>query len=251
METAKGMEYITQAAKLNPAFINAFIKTNDENFSKDWPQFRQLIQPDYAPAYFWKNIFPLYGGSWATADTRFGADCLGLSVLTYGAVSLFLLVMLMVLDTLVWSRDTVRKIYTCKLCQTPICRKCKRGGICQDCFNSTQHIRNENIRQRIMAKLQFRSRRYHVTVAAALDMLFPGTGMLYDGAPLYATLPVLMASSVVYGLYFVLLFPALEYPAWLLSGISPPLFAVCALYNAFFIGRIVAQVVRELKPKGE
>jgi hypothetical protein len=251
METAKGMEYITQAAKLNPVSINAFIKSNDESFSKDWPQLRQLIQPDYSPAFFWKNIFPRYGGSWATADTRFGADCLGLSILTYGAVSLFLLVMLLVLDSLVWSRDTVRKIYTCKLCQTPICRKCKRGGICQDCFNSTQHIRNENIRQRIMAKLQFRSRRFHVVVATALDTLFPGAGMLYAAAPLYATLPVLVATSVVYGSYFVLLFPMLDYPAWLWGRISPPLFAACALYNAFFIGRTVTQVVRELKSRGE
>jgi tetratricopeptide (TPR) repeat protein len=251
METAKGMEYITQAAKLNPAYINSFIKTNDDNFSKDWPLVRQLIQPDYAPQYFWKNIFPGHAGSWRTANDRFGVDCLGMPILLYGGISLFLLVMLMILDTFVWSKDMVRKIYVCKLCQTPICRKCKRGGICQDCFNSTQHIRNENIRQRIMGKIQLRSRRFHVIIATFLDMLFPGSGMLYSSAPLYRTLPVLVATSVVYGSYLTLLQPSLHYPACLFHSIVMPLFIGCCVYNSFFIVRTVTQLFRELKPRGE
>jgi tetratricopeptide (TPR) repeat protein len=251
METAKGMEYITQAAKLNPAFINAFIKTNDELFSKDWPLIRQLIQPDYAPSYFWKNIFPRYGGSWSSANDRFGADCLGMSILSYGGTSLFLLILLMALDTLVWSRDTVRKIYVCKLCQTPICRKCKRGGICQDCFNTTQHIRNENIRQRIMAKIQFRSRRFHVLIATFLDMAVPGAGMLYSNASVYWTLPVLILTAIVYGSYLTVLYPSTTCPAWLMSSIVMPGLAVCIAYNIFFMVRTVTQVVRELKLPGE
>jgi hypothetical protein len=251
METAKGMEYITQAARLNPAYINAFIKTNDENFSKDWPLVRQLIQPDYAPSYFWKNIFPGHAGSWKSADKRFGADCLGVPMLPYAGISLFLCVMLLILDTFVWSKDMVKKIYVCKLCQMPICRKCKRGGICQDCFNSTQHIRNENIRQRIMAKIQIRSRRFHVIIATILDMLFPGSGMLYAGAPLYQTLPVLCATSIVYGSDLALLQPSFNYPAWLFHGIAMPLLIVCCLYNVFFLGRTVTQLLRELRPRGE
>jgi tetratricopeptide (TPR) repeat protein len=251
METAKGMEYITQAAKLNPASINAFIKTNDELFSKDWPLVRQLIQPDYAPSYFWKNIFPRFGGSWDSANDRFGADCLGMSILAYGGASLFLLILLMALDTLVWSKDTVRKIYVCKLCQTPICRKCKRGGICQDCFNSTQHIRNENIRQRIMAKIQFRSRRFHVLIATFLDMAVPGAGMLYSNASLYWTLPVLIVTAIVYGSYLTVLYPSTTCPAWLMHSIVMPGLAVCIAYTVFFMVRTVTQVVRELKLPGE
>jgi tetratricopeptide (TPR) repeat protein len=251
METAKGMEFITQAAKLNPAFINAFIKTNDDLFSKDWPLVRQLIQPDYAPSYFWKNIFPRYGGSWVSANNRFGADCLGMSILAYGGTSLFLLILLMALDTLIWSKDTVRKIYVCKLCQTPICRKCKRGGICQDCFNSTQHIRNENIRQRIMAKIQFRSRRFHVLIATFLDMAVPGAGMLYSNTSLYWTLPVLIVTAVVYGSYLIVLYPSTTCPAWLMHSLVMPGLAVCIAYNAFFIVRTLIQVIRELKLRGE
>jgi len=251
METAKGMEYITKASKLNPLSINAFIKTNDESFSKDWPLIRQLCQPDYSPSYFWKNIFFRYGGSWATTNARFGADFLGMQVLPYSAVSIFLLVMLLILDAFVWSRDTVRKIYNCKLCQTPICRKCKRGGICQDCFNSTQHIRNENIRQRIMAKIQFRSARFHGIVAAALDALFPGSGMLYAGSSAYRLIPLLLASSIVYGTYFALASPSLVYPGWLLRGMAVPLCGMCLLYNAFFVGLFCVRLLRKLKPRGE
>jgi hypothetical protein len=251
METAKGMEYITQAAKLNPAYINAFIKTNDEYFSKDWPLVRQLIQPDYAPSYFWKNIFPSHAGSWGTANDRFGADCLGVPILPYAGASIFLLIMLIVLDAFVWSRDIVGRIYVCKLCQKPICRKCKRGGICQDCFNSTQHIRNENIRQRIMAKIQIRSRRFHVIVVVILDTLFPGSGMLYAGMPLYRTLPVLIATAVVYGSYLTLLQPSLTYPAWLFHAAVTPLLAVCGMYNVFFMARAAVQLFGELRPRGE
>ncbi len=251
METAKGMEYITKAAKINPTFINSFIKANDENFSKDWPLVRQLIQPDYTPLYFWKNIFPRYGGSWNTAGTRFGADFFGMSLPLYGLVSIGLLIMLMLFDALVWSKDTVRKIYICKLCQTPICRRCKRGGICQDCFNSTQHIRNESIRQRIMEKIQFRSRQFHAVVATFLDMIFPGCGMLYCNAPFYRTLLALVATSVVYGSYLTMLFPMLEYPAWLMHGITLPALCCCLMYNAVFIGRALIRFVKELKPRGE
>jgi tetratricopeptide (TPR) repeat protein len=251
METAKGMEYITKAAKINPAGINAFIKANDESFSKDWPLGRQLIQPDYSPSYFWKTIFPRYGGSWKEANEWFGADFMGISLPVYGCGSVVLLFILMLLDTLVWSKDTVRKIYTCKLCQTPICRKCKRGGVCQDCFNSTQHIRNENIRQRIMSKIQFRSRRYHIVIATVLDIVFPGSGLLYASAPLFLTLPILVLTSAVYGLYLAILAPSLVYPAWLLRSATIPVLCGCLLYNAVFIGRALVKFVKELKPQGE
>jgi tetratricopeptide (TPR) repeat protein len=156
METAKGMDYITQAARLNADHVNSFIKKNDENFSKEWPLIRQLIQPDYKAAYFWTRIFPRYSGSWETANLRAGNAFLGIPLAAYGVLSIVLFLLLIGLDTTRWSRNAVKKVFTCRLCQASICRQCKRGGICKRCFDATQHIRNENIRQRIMGKIQLR-----------------------------------------------------------------------------------------------
>jgi len=251
METAKGVEYIAKAAKLNPALINSHIKTSDDFFSKDWPIARQLILPDYQSGYFWKHLFIGNANNWANVDKKFGAAFLGFSIVWYGILSLFLFFILIVADITVWSRDAVKKVYSCKLCQAPICRKCKRGSICQTCFNATQHIRNESIRQRIMAKIQFKNRRIASAAGLALDVLFPGAGMVFRNKPLWLSIPFLCITAIVYGTYISIFSPSIVYPSWLLHGVLLPCFIACVLYNAFFIGRTVSLLIKEIKNRGE
>ncbi len=251
METAKGMEYISKAARINPLLINSHIKISDDFFSKDWPIARQLISPDYTPGYFWKHIFTYSANHSQGVDKRFGVTFFGFSFFIYAILSLILFCILIVSDMTVWSRDVVKKIYSCKLCQTPICRKCKRGGICQDCFNSTQHIRNESIRQRIMSKIQFKSVRLSSLRALILDVVFPGAGMVQRNSTMWLSIPILLLTSIVYGIYSFILFPAIVFPSWLLHGVILPFFVLCVLYNAFFIGRAASLLVKEMKIRGE
>jgi tetratricopeptide (TPR) repeat protein len=251
METAKGMEYITQATKLNPGFINAFIKKNDECFSKEWPQLRQLLAPDFTPSYFWKNIFPDYCGTWDTAGRRFGGMFFGIPLLWYCAVALALFCVLLFSDFLVWSKDVVKKVTACKLCQSIICRKCKRGGICRTCFSAIQQIRNEQIRQRIMGRIQSRTLRNRSLVAIFLDMVFPGSGMVYRGAPAYQSLLLIAATSLVYATYVSLFRLALDFPAWTVQGLVTPLCVILVLYNIYFVVQGCIKSVKEIAKRGE
>jgi tetratricopeptide (TPR) repeat protein len=252
METAKGMEYTTQASRMDPEFVDAFIKKNDDYFPiiKDWPPLRQLILPDFTPGYFWKNVFPAYRGSWETTQRRFGALFFGVPLPWYLVLSAVLFILLLVLDNAVWSKDLVRRVASCKVCQKPVCRKCKRGSICSSCFKATQNIRNEQIRQRIMEKIQFRAVRVQSFKAIVLDLVFPGAGLVYNGAPLYQTLPLLLATSMVYALFFSLLHTSVEYPAWAMHAFMVPLYSVIAVYAAIFVIRAVVSAVIILAKRG-
>jgi tetratricopeptide (TPR) repeat protein len=251
METAKGMEYITQATKLNPGYVNAFIKKNDECFSKEWPQLRQLLAPDFTPSYFWNNIFPDYCGTWATADQRFGGMFLGLPLLWYCALALALFVILMLSDSFVWSKAVVKKVTACKLCQAIICRKCKRGSICRTCFNATQQIRNEQIRQRIMRKIQFKTLRFRFLQTIFLDMVFPGAGMVFRGAPIYQSLLLIVSTSVVYATYASLFHAMFDFPAWTVQGLIMKGYAILVLYNIIFVIRGLIKIGKELTKRGD
>ncbi|HUI92657.1 MAG TPA: hypothetical protein VLX68_10455 [Chitinivibrionales bacterium] len=251
METAKGMEYITQATKLNPGYVNAFIKKNDECFSKDWPPLRQLMAPDFSPMYFWSNIFPEYCGTWNTASQRFGGMFFGFSLPLYGLLSLGLLAILLMMDSLVWSKAVVKKVTACKLCQSIVCRKCKRGVICKTCFNATQQIRNEQIRQRIMSKIQSRTVRFRTFTAIFLNMFFPGSGLVYRGAPLYQSLSLVATTSIIYATYIALFRATFNFPTWTVQGLIAQAYLVLAVYNIFFFGQGLVKGFRELTKRGE
>jgi hypothetical protein len=239
METAKGMEYTTLAARLEPETINAFIKKNDECFSKDWPLLRQLMWPDFSPAYFWRTVFPAQGGTWETAQDRFGAMFFGIPLKLYLFVSLLFAVTLLALDFSVWSKTVIKKVSSCKLCQTPVCRKCKRGNICRDCFNATQQIRNEQIRQRIMGKIQVKAVRFRSIIAWVLDVGFPGSGFVFRSAPLYKSLPLMVLTAALYATGIWMSFACFDYPAWLTEKLIFPVYAGCALYIGIFAVRAI------------
>ena len=251
METAKGMDYITQATKLNPEYVNAFIKKNDECFSKEWPQQRQLLAPDFTPLYFWNNIFPEYCGTWNTASQRFGDMFFGISLPWYCALALALFVILLLFDSLVWSKAVVKKVTACKLCQAIVCRKCKRGVICRTCFSATQQIRNEQIRQRIMGKIQFKTLRFRSLMTIFLDMVFPGAGMAYRGAPLTQSLLFIAATSVVYATYVSLFRATFDFPAWTVQGLITQAYMVLVLYNIFFVVQGFIKGAKALTKRGE
>jgi len=250
METAKGMEYTTQATRLHQEFVDAFIKKNDDYFSKDWPPLRQLMWPDFTPGYFWKNVFPNYCGSWETAELRFGSLFLGLPMLWYMILSAILFVLLLVLDAAVWSKDMVKRVASCKVCQKPVCRKCKRGSICNACFTATQNIRNEQIRQRIMEKIQRKAVQIKAATGILLNVVFPGAGFVYQGAPAYQSLPLLCVTSMAYSLLLSLFHATFEYPEWAMRTFTVPLYAVIGVYAGIFAVRAVVAGIGILRKRG-
>ena len=202
-ETVKGMEYLDRATKIDPVAVNGFIAVNDAMFLKKWPKLRQFMAPNYTPVYFWSKIFPQYGGNWKTADALWGASCMGIPLAWYCVCAPFFLIAFLLTNYFFRSPRGVIKISHCKLCQTPMCRRCKKGALCDRCFQQLHQIRNENIRQRIIEKILHKNRRTKQICTSLMDVVFPGCGMLYQasGAPAAAFLFMTLAASVYGALY--------------------------------------------------
>ena len=248
VETIKGMEYIDRATKLDPQTINSFIKINDESFSKKWPRLRQLMPPEYYPGYFWKNVFPQYWGSLGTANVLWGTYFWGVSIKGYFIISLLALIFLILLDVFVWSGTRVQKIFLCKLCGMAMCRHCKRGVVCSDCYQALHQIRNENIRQRIIEKILLKNKRIKHCFSYGIDVIFPGCGMAY-----YATggrgagICFIGLTSVVYATLFSIYFPPITYPVWVAREIVLPLYIILPVYNLVFVFRAIIKSHNEFR----
>ncbi len=247
-ETIKGMEYLDRATKIDAAGVNAFISMNDELFARKWPKLRQFIQPEYSVGYFWTNVFPISGGGWASSNKLWGQSFLGLPLWGYCLCAPLLFFVLLLLDFFKWSTPGVVKIFRCKLCETAMCRHCKKGVICEQCFEQLHQIRNENIRQRIIERILLKNRRINKIGSSLIDVLVPGAGMLYksSGFPTAALLLMTVAAS---GYAFLLTIQSLpvNYPFWVLKDVMTFTYLTIPLYNAVFAVRAVRTIIKEFR----
>lgn len=85
-----------------------------------------------------------------------------------------------------------------------------------------------------MTKIQARSRRSQAIEVILLNLVFPGVGTVYRGAPAYQSLPLLLATSMVYATLVSLVTATFEYPAWTVHGLFVPLYTVLLSYSAIF-----------------
>jgi tetratricopeptide (TPR) repeat protein len=242
-ETVKGIEYLDRAMKTDPVAVNGFIAVNDALFLKKWPKLRQFMPPNYTPAYFWSKIFPHYGGNWITANVLWGASCMGIPLAWYCVCAPFFLIIVVLSDYFSRSLRGVTKIFLCKLCQTPMCRHCKKGALCDRCFQQLHQIRNENIRQRIIEKILLKNRRTKQVGTSLLDVFFPGCGMLYQatGAPAAAILTMTLAASG-YGALYVLHAIPLASPFGAINSVIVFAEMTVPLFNVAFAVRATRKI---------
>jgi hypothetical protein len=245
-ETIKGMDYLDRAAKINPEAVNDFISLNDKLFSRKWPKLRQFMAPNYLSGYFWTSVFPRYGGSWATSNTLWGTSFIGISLSWYCVIAPLLFIILLLVDFFMWSNTHIKKIFQCKLCQTPMCRQCKKGVICEQCFQQLHQIRNENIRERIIEKIFLKKKRMQRIISSLCDIVFPGSGMLYrsTAAPVAALLVMIVAASG-YGALYVLFSITLAYPWGLAKDMIMFASVLIPLLNVGFAVRSAAHLYKE------
>jgi len=242
-ETFKGMDYLDRATKLNQEKVNAFIKTNDDFFSKKWPRMRQFMPPDYQSGYFWKNVFPRYWGTWNTADILWGNAFFGIRSSWYALFAAITFVTLLFFSGFVWSSRSAVKIFLCKLCGASMCRQCKKGMVCVSCFQALQQIRNENIRQSIIERIILKNLRLRQWSAYCLDVIFPGCGMLYRrGDSAMIALFFIMLTSAGYATLLSLHGIGFAYPCQASRDLLPPLYYTLPLYNVAFAVRAFIKI---------
>jgi len=232
MKIMEGMNLIESAGKLNPGRISSFIKKNDDYFSGEWPRLRHVLQPDYKSIYFWKTVFPRYWGTWKNAESSWGASSLGLNPVGYWILCVALTVILIRTGR----NSGVKKIFFCKLCGVPICRKCKAKEYCAPCYESVEHIPDQTIMHQILTKASLKRYRTRIVVPNAISMLFPGMGPLYANESLTAG-PLLLAllSSAIYAVYVTAHAITFAYPLFVAGGLFWALLAPCFGYTIFFL----------------
>ncbi len=238
-EAAEGGELIAKAARLSPIRINNFITDNAHYFVNDWPRLREYIQPDYSTQYFWKNIFPVTRGTWDSTSEIWGVSLFGIPA----KMSAIILPVIFFLAFSIRKKTANDIVNFCKLCGNPMCRKCRDGAICNTCSHSTESSHNENVKNRIRQKIIANRRRKHKLKALILNLLFPGTGTLYNRDNLRISGILLMAiTSLFYATYFMVATIKMAYPAELMDKMFLILLLGPAIYNMFFLGAFLKNI---------
>ncbi len=235
---------IDEAAKINPEKVNSFIMKNDQYFSGDNPSFRKLMQPEISPLYFWTKLFWKHGGTFGASKDIWGNNFLGFSPLVSIFFFLLLFILLMFLDTVVWSKNSkVKELFKCKVCGRIICRRCRKGTMCQSCHDDSLYSKTAaalNAQQRLFEekrharKLIFRS---------LFGMIVPGSDELIKGEKLFMPILVTAFSCTVFAVYFTSIFGFTRYPENVTLNLIV-LFSFLFLYNFFNLikhGRVLLQ----------
>jgi len=248
LETLKGADLISQAAELDRPLVETFVQRNDRHFGQNWPRNRQVLIADFPADYFWKQVFPGYTGSaagaWQDAATLWGVSFLGLPPLTSLLAFLGLLVVLLVRESIVRDsrKSRVKKVLVCELCGAAMCKLCAKGPYCGSCYSTLSAVQIEQRRQAMKVRLFEGARRREAWLASLLDVLFPGSGMLFETKVEHRTVLVFLPlSALLFGAIAAILTQRYVYPLWVTERLFLPLFAVFGVYIAAFLVRGVAK----------
>lgn len=248
MKMVEGSDLIARATRLNAARVNTFIAKNDAYFGNSWPS--HFMQPDYKPFYFWKNIFPRNASGGSTVWASWSASFFGMPPIVFLILMPLLLGTIFSLQSRSAKHNRVKKIFYCKLCGIPLCKKCKTGQFCIECVQATRQIQHESADQRAESRIVRRRYLTGVYLKMALDCLFPGAGLFYTRTERLA-LPVLMMiiSALVYATYYALISFTFAYPFWIVQKWFIAAALLCGLYSLFGLIRASMAMIFELKTK--
>jgi tetratricopeptide (TPR) repeat protein len=237
MKFMEGMNLIETAGKRNQARISTFVKKNDDYFAGSWPTVRHVLQPDYRPSYFWSRVFPRYIGSWRDAQVLWGGSFLGLCVIPYCAVCALCIIVL----SLTRAVSGVKKIFFCKMCGVPVCRRCRTKEFCSRCAESVENVPDQAMYQTIMSKFMTRHYRTDLMARNFINAVFPGMGPLFvgDGVPA-GSIVLAGVTSGVYASYAMAFSISFLYP---FGAAIPLMFLALLLPAAYSIAWVIYSLV--------
>lgn len=227
--------------------VTFFVNTNNVYFAKNWPQLRQLITPEYKPAYFWRHIFPAaeYSGSWETTRSLWGGSFLGIPPRASLLVSLALFILLLAWNFSPLAKRLLQQVASCRLCNRVVCGHCKKGELCASCNQATQYIRNVKTLAAIQTRIRNNRKLIHRLTEYLLDICLPGSGMLYAGRrPFIAVIPIVILTGAMYASYLSASSINLVYPHWIPFGTNENAPYIFMTYNGVFIIRALSAVFR-------
>lgn len=208
-DATAAMDVLAKAAKIEPVTVNAFIQSNDNHFSDQWPPLRQIMFPNYTPGQFWTQQLLPYGKYTDTTKTIWGLAFFGIPPGASGILFILLALTLVAVQKLDKSDRRIRRLFACKYCGRIICRKCTSGILCVACSNATQFIRNPQTLADTQNAILTRFRQFRTLRSSILNLIVPGSGTLLTDQPNYPIATVLLLlSSLVYSFWILVVFPA-------------------------------------------
>ncbi len=255
MNTLEGADLIDKAQKVGGRPVKRFVHTNDSLFNQARPPLRRFIIADYAPGYFWKNIFGMYVASWTDTTRLWGISFLGLPPLWSLGVFAVLLVLLLMRESVVSSRrrSRAKKVMSCELCRAPMCKRCSRGPYCGRCYDKLSSIQVESKRQSAKLRLHEHIRRRDSMLANLLDVVFAGMGMLYERGQRLGRVGIIFVflTALIYGLVIALSTYTYAYPMWISKGLYVPVYGAGVVYVLVFLVRGIVRSHRTLTAEGK
>lgn len=242
---SESSKQMAQASDLNPDLVNNFNEKNAHYFIDTLPLQRQFLQPDYSPNYFWRHVFPSYWGSWEGANKIWGFNSLGVPPLLFPFVVLLLIVLLFILAKLKLYPDRRR---FCKLCGSPLCKKCRIGQFCRNCVRITESTHEEAQKKQLKLKMKGRKERVIQVTTIILNLLFPGAGELYrENTVAFSGIILIIITSCFYATYVAFFTFDFSYPFWVAKNSFTFIFFGLLLYNLFFAVVSIKDLLIELQ----
>ncbi len=227
--SSKHKKFLDEAADLDAQWVTQWLKDNDENFPV-YPATRKSMDPMLRMGQAWQASWrallnldflrvPVHAG---IQDIQ-GSWLLGAVIAA--ALALFFRFRHYSRNTHGWD------LFECKICGRIMCRTCRKGVHCQNCFKTVAGVHENRIRLELVSRLRNRSALVRVRIASALNAVFPGSGRLYLGGGGFF-LP--LTTSLLIGSSWGLNHAVMEYPSFVLGPLRwLPLLPLACLYGVF------------------
>ncbi|MCL2219435.1 MAG: hypothetical protein FWC23_05635 [Chitinispirillia bacterium] len=250
--TFTASDMITEAAKIDATLIGNYMRENEHHYSGDAPPMRRVMQPAVSPAYFWSRLFVTDLRNAATAGPG-GATIAGVSPIAVFALSALLFIMLAALNAALWNgnKQKARTFFNCRICGRLLCRKCRKGTVCADCYKASLDSSNSAATMyNLQKKLQDRNVIQKDVAKCALGILIPGSDQLYKGEKIFKPAMVMLLTSAIYAAYICAFTFRTYYPS--VTVINPVYFAAPLLiYNFAALIRQLTGLASTLKRRAK
>lgn|GEM_PF-2388910 len=238
--SSKHKRFLDQAAELDAQWVTEWLKDNDENFPV-YPATRKSMDPMLRMGQAW----------WASWRSLLDMDFLRVRVhagiLDIQGSWLLLAVVLASLALYFRFRQYSRHthgwdLFECRICGRVMCRTCRKGVHCQNCFKTVAGVHENRVKVELVARLRNRAALTAVRTASTLNSLFPGGGHLYLGRG-GGRFAWPLATSLLIGSLWGLNHLVMEYPSFVLGPIRwLPIIPLAVLYGIFNLKQLRTRV---------
>ncbi len=224
-------KYLDRAADIDAQWVTQWLKDNDENFPT-YPASRKAMDPMLRSGHAWQAAWR------ALLNLEFLNVTVHAGILPIQGSWLLLAALVAVVALWFRFRQYSRHthgwdLFECRICGRTMCRTCRKGVHCQNCFKTVSGVQENRIRVELVARLRHRAALVAVRSGSTLNSLFPGIGQLYLGRGGGRYLWPLM-TSILIGLLWGLNHLVMEYPSFVLGPLRwLPCVPLLLLYGIF------------------